>query len=125
MTRPVAVIAALVVTASLSLLVLYEHYGRSDRERAVVAVRTHRFAGTTRSRVGTWLKANRPAAKLDWSASNVGPMTDDVDVTLVVKEEGQPDARYRFRVAVASRDVTSRDADTTKFIATIKSWSRE
>lgn len=125
MIRPAAVVAALVGVSALSLFVLYEHYGSTDRARAVVAVRTHRFAGTTRSRVGTWLNANRPDAKVEWTAVSVGPLTDEVDVTLVLREAGQPEARYAFRVALGRREVTARDAATSKFIDTMKSWSRE
>jgi len=119
-----ALVIALVGVAGLALFVLYEHYGRADRERAVVAVRTARFDGTTRARVGTFLKARRPGASLTWSAKSVGPFSDEVDVTLKIGSASPP-ATYRFRVRVPTRDVTPRDEATSKFIDRIKRGAGE
>lgn len=114
-------VVALVGVAALGTFVLYEHYGLSDRARAVIAVRTERFGGTTKARVGTWLAAHHPAAKVDWAAVSVGPFTDEVDVTLTVEGVGA----WRFRVEVGSRRVTPRDPSTVQLIDQIKSWASE
>ncbi len=117
----VALLVALVGTAALGLFVLDEHYGKRDLERAVIAVRTERFGGTTRARIGPWLKAHHPNARLEWHAESLGLFTDDVDVTLQVGDG----MKLQFRVAVSSKSVTPRNEETARLIQLIKEWARE
>ena len=123
MSSRALLLAALVLTATVALGVMYEEYGTRDRARAVLATRTARFAGTTRSRIGTWLKAHRPQASIRWSASGHGPFNDRYDVDLELGTK--PVETYRFLVYLKSRRVEPRDPATRALIEDIKRWARK
>ncbi len=115
-----ALLAALLGTALLAFWVMHAHYAERDETRAVLAVRTKRFAGNTRSRVGTYLRATRPGVELVYSVRHGGPFADAVEVGL---EAGAD--RYRFRVVVGDRSVEPLDDPTRALVESIRAFGRE
>lgn len=94
--------------AGLALWTTHLHYAARDAESAVVSLMTHRFDGTTRSRLNAWLESRRTAGQVlrtSTQADLPSPFASHVAVNLVV--DG---STYRFSVGIRNRLPTPVDA---------------
>lgn len=101
-------IALLAGVAGLALWTTHRHYAARDAESAVVSLMTHRFDGTTRSRLNTWLESRRAAGdqlRTSTRAHLPGPFDRQVEVDLQVES-----VTYRFRVGIRDRVPVPADA---------------
>lgn len=107
-------IMLLVGVAGLALWTTHRHYAARDANSAVVSLMTHRFDGTTRSRLKTWLNARgKPGDDLRTSTEAYlpGPFASHVDVDLRVNG-----VSYRFSVGIRDRLPIPQDAATQAFV---------
>jgi hypothetical protein len=74
------VLIGLVGIAGLAVWTTHRHYAARDAERAVVRLMTHRFDGTTRSRLNDWLRAQ--ALRTSTVPDVPGPFADAVRIDL-------------------------------------------
>ncbi len=117
----VLLVGALLLAVGLALLRMKQTYDARDQARAIIAVRTHNFAPTTKARVGTWFKAARPGVELQWSARNMGLFSADVDVRLQTSAKDS----YAFTVNLPTRGVVPADPAARALGETIAVWARE
>ncbi len=64
-------LAALALAAGLAVAVELRHRDQADMDWAILRTRTHRFDGSTRARISTWLTAEAAEA-VQWSAEREG-----------------------------------------------------
>lgn len=85
------VLLGLVGIAGLAVWTTHRHYAARDAERAVVRLMTHRFDGTTRSRLNDWLKAR--GVRTSTRPALPGPFASAVQVELRINSKS-----HRFLV---------------------------
>ncbi|MGK0357873.1 MAG: hypothetical protein ACI9U2_000156 [Bradymonadia bacterium] len=111
-------VALLTGVAGLALWTTHRHYAARDAESAVVSLMTHRFDGTTRSRLNAWLETRRTAGHVlstSTQAELPGPFASHVDVSLRVD-----DATYRFSVGIRDRLPTPVDAEARALLTRLR-----
>lgn len=116
--RSILLVGLLAAVAGLGLWTTHRHYAARDAEAAIVSLMTHRFDGTTRSRMTTWLSARREAEvglRISTQAHLPGPFDDAVAVDLQVD-----DATYRFSIGIRDRTPRPLDASAASLIARLR-----
>ena len=116
--RSIVLVGLLAAVAGLALWTTHLHYAARDAEAAIVSLMTHRFDGTTRSRMTTWLAARR-AAEADLRTSTQahlpGPFDDTVAVDLQING-----ATYGFSVGIRDRVPSPLDASAASLVARLR-----
>ena len=116
--RSIVLVSLLTAVAGLGLWTTHRHYAARDAETAIVSLMTHRFDGTTRSRMTTWLAARRSAGaqlRTSTQAHLPGPFDDAVTIDLQID-----DATYRFSVRIRDRVPTPLDAQARALIERLR-----
>lgn len=108
-----ALLVALAGLAGLSLYVTHRHYAARDAEAAIVSLMTHRFDGTTRSRLNDWLQ--RSAVRTSTEAELPGPLASHVRVNLRIDERD-----HWFRVGLRDRTPAPVDPAAEALIARLR-----
>ena len=112
--RSAILVAMLAGAAGLALYTTHRRYAARDADAAVVSLMTHRFDGTTRARLSTWLEARR-AAEADLRTSTEarlpGPFDDAVVIDLRIN-----DATHRFSVGIRDRRPTALGASARALV---------
>lgn len=106
-------LVALAGVAALALVVTHRHYAARDAEAAVVALMTHRFDGTTRSRLNDWLR--RHALAHEARPEQPGPFARRVRINLRVDATD-----HWFSVGIGARDPAPLDAAAQALVERVK-----
>lgn len=104
---------ALAGVTGFALFVTHRHYAARDAEAAVVSLMTHRFDGTTRSRLNEWL--NRASVRSSTQTELPGPFATEVRVNLKIDEQD-----HWFRVGVRDRVPTPEGPAAAALVARLR-----